>query len=110
MARFDVFRNSGKRRDIIQFVVAVQSLLYDDYGRRVVVPLVRASARGTLASPRLNPTFKIRNISLVLHPLEIVSVPVSALGERFLQVRQGAKGAAIRALLAECRRVRRRGR
>ena len=72
MAQFDVFRNSGKHRDIIPFVVAVQSVLYDDYGRRVVVPLVRAAALGTLASPRLDPTLKIRNILLVLHALEIV--------------------------------------
>ena len=60
MAQFDVYRNSGKHRDVIPFVVAVQSSLYDDYDRRVVVPLVRTSALGTLASPRLNPTFTTR--------------------------------------------------
>src|SRR5437763_329620 len=73
MAQFDVYRNSGKHRDVIPFVVAVQSSLYDDNDRRVVVPLVRTSALGTLASPGLNPTFKIKNISVVLHPLETLT-------------------------------------
>ena len=91
MAQFDVYRNSGKHRDVIPFVVAVQSSLYDDYDRRVVVPLVRTSALGTLASPRLNPTFKIKKISVVLHPLEIVSVSVSVLGEPIASLKAEAE-------------------
>lgn len=43
MAQFDVHRNTGRLRDSIPFVVLVQSSLYDDYRRRVVVPLVRRS-------------------------------------------------------------------
>jgi toxin CcdB len=91
MAQFDVYRNSGKHRDVIPFVVAVQSSLYDDYDRRVVVPLVRTSALGTLASLWLNPTFKVKNISVVLHPLEIVSVPVSVLGEPIASLKAEAE-------------------
>ena len=41
MAQFDVYRNSGKHRDTIPYVVAVQSKLFEDYRRRVVVPLER---------------------------------------------------------------------
>jgi toxin CcdB len=81
MAQFDVHRNTGKHRDRIPYVVIVQSALFDDYGRRVVVPLVKTSAVGKVASPRFNPTFKIGRISVVLHPLEIVSVSLEKLAE-----------------------------
>jgi len=60
MAQFDVYRNRGRQREVIPFVVAVQSSLYDDYSRRVVIPLVRASALGNVANARLNPIFKIK--------------------------------------------------
>jgi len=81
MPQFDVHRNSGKHKDAIPFVVVVQSAQFDTYRRRVVVPLVRASAIGRIRYAGFNPTFKIRGIAVVLHPLEIVSVPVDQLGE-----------------------------
>lgn len=81
MAQFDVHRNTGKRSDDIPYVVLVQSSLYDSYRRRVVVPLVRKSVLGRISNPRFNPSFKIKNVSVVLHPLEIVSVPNEQLGE-----------------------------
>jgi toxin CcdB len=81
MAQFDVYRNSGKHKETIPFVVVVQSAQLDSYRRRVVVPLVRAAAIGKIAYAAFNPTFKIRGISVVLHPLEMVSVPVDQLGD-----------------------------
>jgi toxin CcdB len=81
MAQFDVHRNSGKHKDTIPFVVMVQSAQFDNYRRRVVVPLVRATAIGKVSYAGFNPTFKIRGTSVVLHPLEIVSIPVDQLGE-----------------------------
>ena len=81
MAQFDVHRNKGKYRDVIPYVVLVQSSIYDTYRRRVVVPLVRKSALGKIGNPRFNPAFKIKNVLVVLHPLEIVSVPNEQLGE-----------------------------
>lgn len=81
MAQFDVHRNTGWHRDDIPYVVLVQSSLYDAYRRRVVVPLVRKSALGKISNPRFNPSFKIEKVQLVLHPLEIVSVPIEQLGE-----------------------------
>ncbi|MBI3523624.1 MAG: CcdB family protein [Betaproteobacteria bacterium] len=81
MAQFDVHRNTGKLSDDIPYVVLVQSSLYDSYRRRVVVPLVRKSALGKISNPRFNPPFKIENIQVVLHPLEVVSVPNEQLGE-----------------------------
>jgi toxin CcdB len=81
MAQFDVHGNSGKHQDTIPFVVVVQSAQFDNYRRRVVVPLVRATAIGKVSYAGFNPTFKIRGTSVVLHPLEIVSIPVDQLGE-----------------------------
>ena len=81
MAQFDVHRNPGRHRDSIPFVVIVQSTLYDDYRRRVVVPLVDKSSLGKVTNPRFNPTFRIKGRSVVLHPLEIVSVAKENLGD-----------------------------
>src|ERR1700736_1141130 len=81
MAQFDVHRNIGKHKDAIPFVVIVQSSQFDDYRRRVVVPLVRKSAIGKINHASFNPTFKIRGTPVVLHPLEIVSIPIDQLGE-----------------------------
>lgn len=81
MAQFDVHRNRGKHCDSIPFVVVVQSAAFDDYRRRVVVPLVRKSRLDKISNPRFNPTFTINRIPVVLHPLEIVSVPNDNLGK-----------------------------
>lgn len=81
MAQFDVHRNSGKHWSTIPFVVVVQSAQFDNYRRRVVVPLVRATAIGKVSYAGFNPTFKIRGTTVVLHPLEIVSIPLDQLGE-----------------------------
>lgn len=80
MAQFDVHRNQGRNRNAIPFVVLVQSSLFDDYRRQVVVPLVRKSALGRLSHASFNPSFRIEGTQVVLHPLEIVSVAVDALG------------------------------
>ena len=64
-------------------VVLVQSSLFDGYRRRVVVPLVLRSAlpSGTqVAGTRMNPVFDINGQSLVLHPLDMVSVATDRLG------------------------------
>ena len=81
MAQFDVHRNTGKNRAAIPFVVIVQSSLFDDYRRRVVVPLVRKTSIGRVHLASFNPSFRIDGIQVVLHPLEIVSVAVGALGD-----------------------------
>ena len=80
MPQFDIHRNTGHQRETIPFVVVVQSSLYDDYRRRVVVPLVRKELLGSIADPSFNPTFTIEIIDVVLHPLEIVSIPIGQLG------------------------------
>lgn len=99
MAQFDVHRNGGKQKDTIPFVVVVQSGLFDGYRRRVVIPLVKKTEINQIPNPRLNPTFKVKNVAVVLHPLEVVSVANDHLGERIGSL--AAEGDAIIAALDE---------
>ncbi len=82
MAQFDLHRNLGRHKEGIPFVVIVQSSQFNGYRRQVVVPLVRANAIGSVRFPSFNPTFVIKGIKVVLHPLEIVSVPSDQLGAK----------------------------
>jgi toxin CcdB len=77
----------------------IRRRLYNDYRRRVVVPLVNKSSIGKVTNPRLNPTFRIKGQSVVLHPLEIVSVANENLGD-FVESLED-KGDAIIAALDE---------
>jgi toxin CcdB len=81
MAQFDVHRNRGPSREDFPYVVVVQSRRLDDYGRRVVVPLLRAE-RIRVTEPNLNPSFVLEGQVVVLHPLEIQSAALERLGER----------------------------
>lgn len=81
MAQFDVHRNPGANRDAIPYVVVLQSAAFDEFRRRVVVPLVRKSYLRRIHHPKFNPTFVIGGLQVVLHPLELVSVPTDRLGE-----------------------------
>jgi len=85
MSQFDVHKNPGKNADAIPFVVVVQSAAFDDRRNRIVVPLVRiekASSNVGMVSSRLNPTFTVENIQVTLHALQVVSVPLNALGKK----------------------------
>lgn len=99
MAQFDVHRNGGAHRDTIPYVVVVQSTLFEGYHRRVVVPLVKASAVGKLANPRFNPAFRVAGSQVVLHPLEVVSVALEKLGKPVASL--AAEGDRIIAALDE---------
>jgi toxin CcdB len=82
MSQFDLHKNKGQLKDTIPYVVVVQSSLFDGYRRRVVVPLVRRSVLPAgIAGTRMNPSFKVRGVVLVLHPLDMVSVACDQLGE-----------------------------
>ena len=84
MSQFDIHRNSGRNREAIPYVLVVQSSLFSRAQRRVVVPLVSAKvlARvGQLPASPVNPVFEVEGCSVVLNPLEIVSIPLEALGE-----------------------------
>lgn len=81
MAQFDVHRNPGQRSSSIPFVVVIQSAIFDASGRRLVIPLVRASDFGKVEHKRFNPTFKIDHLQVVLQPLEMVSIASRDLGQ-----------------------------
>jgi toxin CcdB len=83
MPQFDVHLNPGPQRGAVPLVVLVQSALFDGYRRRVVVPLVLRSALpagGRVAGTRMNPVFEIAGQTVVLHPLDMVSVALEQLG------------------------------
>ncbi len=85
MSQFDVHRNPGRNAGAIPFVVVVQSGAFDDRRSRVVVPLVRtdkAPANLGLGTSRLNPISTIDGLPVTLHALQVVSVPLDALGEK----------------------------
>lgn len=81
MAQFDVHRNRGANRDLVPYVVVVQSALFDGYKRRVVVPLVKKTYLDKVAAPRFNPTFVIEGTPVILQPLNVVSVATNTLGK-----------------------------
>ncbi len=83
MPQFDVHLNPGPMRDTVPMVVMVQSSLFDGYRRRIVIPLVLRSALpagSKVAGTRMNPVFKIKGQTLVLHPLDVVSFASEQLG------------------------------
>lgn len=81
MAQFDVFRNPGQTKVAIPFVVAVQSAVHDAHGRCVAVPLVRKDDRDVpVYARRMNPGFIVAGVSVVLHPLDIATLPMEKLG------------------------------
>lgn len=81
MAQFDVHRNRSVVRTGVPFLLVVQSQRFDASGRRVVVPLLPADKLRT-TEPSFTPTFVIEQHSVVLHPLQIVSIPAEHLGEK----------------------------
>ena len=83
MAQFDVHRNTGVTKNIVPYVVIVQSKLFDGYKHRVVVPLRRKETLPTelrKSRSRLNPAFTIEGQDVVLHALDIVSIEAAKLG------------------------------
>jgi toxin CcdB len=83
MPQYDVHLNPGPMQAKVPMVVLVQSSLFDGYRRRVVMPLVLRSALpagAKVAGTRMNPVFKIKGQTLVLHPLDMVSVANDQLG------------------------------
>ena len=80
MPQFSVYRNpEPETRGVTPFLLDVQSELFEDAGRRVVVPLVLTSVL-KMSIPRLNPQFVIDGKRVLMSTLEIVSVPRAALG------------------------------
>lgn len=77
--QLDAHRDPGKNKSVVPFVVVVQSNQFRAAARRVVVPLVTASAFGSPGSD-VGPHFAIDGQTVVLDPLQIANVPGDMLG------------------------------
>lgn len=85
MSQFDVHRNIGRNAAQIPYVVIVQSSIFDDRRSRIVIPLwslKKAKEETGLPESKVNPIFTIEGVQVVLHTLQIVSVPLEALGQK----------------------------
>ena len=78
MARFDVFRNAARTRDV-PYLLDVQADLLGHLRTRVVVPLPPLAAFGTPLR-RLNPVFEIEGGPHVMATSELVTVDRGMLG------------------------------
>lgn len=85
-AQFDVFKNIGPNKKSVPFVVVVQTSQLSASSRRVVVPLMDVSSYRTQATT-ISPTFVIEGRQVMLNPLEIVSVPRTALKDHVTSLR-----------------------
>ena len=79
MAQFDVFRNPGRQREVIPFVVVLQNARFDRGGTRFVVPLVRSEA-ARVAEHYLAPRFTIEGVEVVLDMFNLATLPADRLG------------------------------
>jgi toxin CcdB len=83
MARLDIYKNLGAGKAKTPFVLDVQSHHIGDFGRHVVIPLIRTSAFPQENLPSdLAPKFEIQGIEVMLQPVYMASVPDSMLGEK----------------------------
>lgn len=85
MSQFDVYANPGRNRARIPYIVSVQSSAFDDWRQRVVIPLWlydKVREESDLPLSRVSPVFVVEGVRVVLHTLQIVSVPLSALGRK----------------------------
>ena len=74
MSQFDVLRNTVQAsKRLIPYLLDVQSDLISGVATRVVVPLFKAKEFGSPA-PRLNPTFEIERVQVVMSTAELAGV------------------------------------
>ena len=81
MAQFDVHRNPGSNHRSTPYVVVVQSAIFDEHPRRVVVPLMKVSAVSVAVRSPATPFFTIDGHELVLLPFDLATVPTRSLGK-----------------------------
>ncbi|CAD5260466.1 Toxin CcdB [Bosea sp. 62] len=79
MAQYDVYEHPGERlRAEYPFVIDLQADLLSSFDTRVIVPLRRAELLPAIK--RLNPSFTVDGIKVVLVPTEIVAIRRNLLG------------------------------
>ena len=87
MVQFDVFRNPGRQRDAIPFVVVLQNARYDRVATRLVAPLLRHGA-APIADHSLAPRFIVDGLAVVMDVFNLATafpdrleVPVASLAD-----------------------------
>ena len=88
MAQWDVFQNPSPRmREVLPYVVVVQSDLLDGLGTRLVAPLARhASARPGITA-RLSPALEVQGEAVTLVAHECAPVDARALRQPLSSLR-----------------------
>lgn len=76
MARFDVYKGAKARG----FLLDCQSELLDEFGSRVVVPLMPVTDVQTVS--RLHPVFVIEDTPYIMSTHLIFAIPVDRLGQK----------------------------
>ncbi len=79
MARFDVFRNPGRQRSTIPFVVVLQNKRFDAIATRFVAPLVLGVPRR--AEYYLTPHFIIEGRQVTMDVYNLTTVLAAKLGD-----------------------------
>ena len=86
MAQFDVHRNASKKSSAdFPYLLEVQSDLFNESSRVVVVPLILASTL-TNKDSTLNPEFDVEASGVALFPLDIASMNKNLLGDTIANV------------------------
>lgn len=87
MAQFDVHRNASKKTSAkFPYLLEIQSNVFEDSSRVVVIPLALVSAV-TENDSILNPEFKIEATCVLLCPLDISSMNKNQFGEMVISLR-----------------------
>ena len=76
MARFDIYKGSNAG----SLLLDIQSDLLDEFGSRVVVPLI--PAEGVQSVSRLHPEFVINDKTYIMSTHLIFAIPVDRLGAK----------------------------
>ena len=79
MAQFDVFRNPGRQREVIPFVVVLQNARFDRGDTRFVAPLVRSEV-ARIAEHHLAPRFIVEDVEVTLDVFNLATLPSDRLG------------------------------
>src|SRR5690606_9949151 len=82
MARFDVYRNTGRHVATTPFLLDVQSNHLEGLATRVVIPLRRRDALPSVKLPQdLTPILLIEDIECFLDTPSLAAVPAKELGK-----------------------------
>ncbi len=87
MARFDVYRNSGKHKNSVPFLLDIQSNHLSSLPTRVVVPLRTVAELPSVTLPKdLNPVFLIEGIECFLDAPQLAAIPQRQLNQKVLSL------------------------